>query len=528
MVHDINAYPDPPGMNAELETAVQSDDVEALPNASDFGTRGEAGLLAALLATAVDGIIAIDPKGNVLLYNQACERLFGYRANEVVGQNVRMLMPDPYRQEHDDYIAHYNWTGEGRIIGIGREVLGRRKDGSTFPMYLRIGEGGPTGQRFFVGIIHDLSALRWETEQREGADRLLAQIVQSSEDAITSVALDGTITSWNAAAERIYGFSAADAIGQHISIVLPPDRIGEDDEIMAQLRSGRNMEHYETVRRHKNGHDVLVSLSVAPIFDGSGAMIGASKTARDVTERKRSEERLLGMQNELAHVGRLSAMGQMSAAIAHELNQPLTAIANYAKAAQRLLQNENPEPRQLQSAREAMEKAVTQTLRAGTIIRYLRDFVEKRESRKSPEDMKEVIREAVSLGMVGHSHSNVKLILSLKPGLPRVPIDKVQIQQVLLNLVRNAMEAMAEVEKRELTISCDLGSEDLCITVRDTGPGLAPQVAARLFQPFVTTKTDGMGIGLKICQSIIEGHGGTIVARPGGPGATFVIHLPLR
>jgi two-component system, LuxR family, sensor kinase FixL len=528
MLDDINTYPGPPGMNAELETAVQSEDVEAPRNASDFGTRGQAGLLAALLATAVDGIIAIDPKGNVLLYNQACERLFGYRANEVVGRNVRMLMPDPYRQEHDDYIANYNRTGERRIIGIGREVVGRRKDGSTFPMYLSVGEGGLTGQRFFVGIIHDLSALRWETEQREGADRLLAQIVQSSEDAITSVALDGTITSWNAAAERIYGFSASDAIGRHISIVLPPDRLSEDDEIMAQLRSGRNMEHYETVRRHKNGHDVLVSLSVAPIFDGSGAMIGASKTARDVTERKRSEERLLGMQNELAHVGRLSAMGQMSAAIAHELNQPLTAIANYTKAAQRLLQNENPEPRQLQSAREAMEKAVTQTMRAGTIIRYLRDFVEKRESRKCPEDMKEVIREAVSLGMVGHSHSNVKLILSLQPGLPRVPIDKVQIQQVLLNLVRNAMEAMAEVEKRELTISCDVGNEDLCITVRDTGPGLAPQVAARLFQPFVTTKADGMGIGLKICQSIIEGHGGTIVAGQGGPGATFVVHLPLR
>ncbi|HEY1875879.1 MAG TPA: PAS domain S-box protein, partial [Rhizomicrobium sp.] len=174
MPHNINAYPGPPGMNAELGAAVQSDDVEAPGNASDFGTRGQAGLLAALLATAVDGIIAIDLKGNILLYNQACERLFGYRAGEVVGQNVRMLMPEPYRQEHDDYIANYNRTGERRIIGIGREVVGRRKDGSTFPMYLSVGEGGLTGQRFFVGIIHDLSALRWETEQREGADRLLA------------------------------------------------------------------------------------------------------------------------------------------------------------------------------------------------------------------------------------------------------------------------------------------------------------------------------------------------------------------
>jgi two-component system sensor kinase FixL len=506
---------------------VRSEDIEAPQGSSDFGTRGQAGLLAAILATAVDGIIAIDPRGTILLYNQACERLFGYRAGEVVGQNVRMLMPEPYRDEHDGYIDNYNRTGERRIIGIGREVVGRRKDGSTFPMYLSVGEGGLTGQRFFVGIIHDLSALRWETEQREGADRLLAQIVQSSEDAISSVALDGTITSWNAAAERIYGFTPSEAIGRHISMILPPDRQTEDDDIMALLRGGRAMEHYETVRRHKDGHDVMVSLSVAPIFDATGAMIGASKTARDVTDRKRSEERLLGMQNELAHVGRLSAMGQMSAAIAHELNQPLTAVANYAKAAQRLLQNESPEARQLQSAREAMEKAVTQTLRAGTIIRYLRDFVEKRESRKSLEDLNEVIREAVSLGMVGHSHSNVKLTLILNPVLTRIPIDKVQIQQVLLNLVRNAMEAMAEVETRELTISSDAAEQALCIIVQDSGPGLAPHVAARLFQPFVTTKADGMGIGLKICQSIIEGHGGTIAARADGPGAAFVIHLPL-
>jgi two-component system sensor kinase FixL len=438
-----------------------------------------------------------------------------------------MLMPEPYRQEHDGYIASYNRTGERRIIGSGREVVGRRKDGSTFPMYLSVGEGGLTGQRFFVGIIHDLSALRWETEQREGADRLLAQIVQSSEDAILSVALDGTITSWNASARRIYGFEASEAIGKHISLLQPPDRAGEEDRLMVQLRAGLNIEHFETVRLHKDGHEVMISLSIAPVHDANGAIIGASMTARDVTERKRAEERVLAMQNELAHVGRLSAMGQMSAAIAHELNQPLTAIANYAKAAQRLLQNGNPGPRQLQSALEAMEKAVTQTLRAGTIIRYLRDFVEKRESRKAPEDMNQVIREAVSLGMVGHSHSNVKLTLALNPQLPSVPVDKVQIQQLLLNLVRNAMEAMAGVETRELTISSDVAEEGLRITVRDTGPGLAPHVAARLFQPFVTTKPDGMGIGLKICQSIIEGHGGTIVAQEGNPGAVFVICLPL-
>jgi two-component system sensor kinase FixL len=167
-------------------------------------------------------------------------------------------------------------------------------------------------------------------------------------------------------------------------------------------------------------------------------------------------------------------------------------------------------------------------LRAGTIIRYLRDFVEKRESRKELENLNRVIREAVSLGMVGHSHSNVKLTLQLHPSLPDVLIDKVQIQQVLLNLVRNAIEAMAEVEMRELLIASDLAKEGVSIKVKDSGPGLAPQVLARLFHPFTTTKSDGMGIGLKICQSIIEAHGGTITAVEDGPGATFVIHLPVQ
>jgi two-component system, LuxR family, sensor kinase FixL len=481
-----------------------------------------------LLATAVDGIIAIDPNGLVYIYNQACVRLFGYRANEVIGQNVKMLMPAPYHQEHDDYLSHYRQTHERRIIGIGREVTGRRKDGSTFPMYLSVGEGSIAGQRFFVGIIHDLSAIRQEAAQRAGADRLLAQIVQSSDDAIISKTLDSIISSWNASAERMFGHSAAEAIGQHISLIFPSDRMAEDDEIMAQLLAGQNITHFETVRLHKNGKDVQVSLSVAPILDGSGALIGASKVLRDITERKRAEAHALGLQDELAHVGRLSAMGQMSAAIAHELNQPLTAVTNYVKAAQRLLAGDNPAPGKLHSARDAMDKAAGQTLRAGTIIRYLRDFVEKRESERTLENLNDVIREAVSLGMLGYKHSNIKLTLTLDPAIPTAALDKVQIQQVLLNLVRNAVEAMTNTEHAELAISSVMESADVLIVVRDTGPGFAPEIASRLFQPFVTTKGDGMGIGLKICQSIVEAHGGTIEARNGDPGAVFVVRLPLN
>ncbi len=234
--------------------------------------------------------------------------------------------------------------------------------------------------------------------------------------------------------------------------------------------------------------------------------------------------RALALQDELARVGRLSAMGQMSAAIAHELNQPLAAISNYVKAAQRLLENEIPSPQNLKTAREAMEKAAGQTLRAGTIIRGLRDRVEKRDSERSRENLNDVIGDAVSLAMLGHR--NMSLTLTLDPAIVPMMMEKLPIQQVLLNLVRNAVEAMAGIDHAELEISSAADAAGATIMVRDTGPGFTAEVAGRLFQPFVTTKEGGMGIGLKICQSIIEAHGGTIEASNANPGAIFTIRLP--
>jgi two-component system sensor kinase FixL len=366
------------------------------------------------------------------------------------------------------------------------------------------------------------------TKPNSDTDRLLAEIVRSSEDAIISKTLDGTITSWNGGAERMFGYSAGEAVGQSISILFPSDRLAEEEEIIRQLKAGQEIEPYETVRRHRDGYEIQVSLSVAPIRDSAGNIVGASKIARDITGRRTAEERTVSLQNELAHVGRLTAMGQMSAAIAHELNQPLAAIANYVKAAQRLLEAENPSSQQLKTAREAVEKAAAQTIRAGTIIRYLREFVEKRDSEKRAEDLNQVIREAVTLGTVGSHYGDVRVKLQLAPGIPAVTMDRVQIQQVLLNLIRNAMEAMTDSDKRELSISCFQQADNfVSIIVRDTGPGLPAEVKARLFQPFVTTKSRGMGIGLKICQSIVEAHGGIIRTLDEAGGAVFQIQLPL-
>ncbi len=344
-------------------------------------------LFLTLLATAVDGIIVIDENGIAQVYNPACQRLFGYTAEEVVGRDVTMLMPSPYREEHHSYLGHYRATGEKRIIGIGREVVGQRKDGSTFPFYLSVGEGELGGKKIFVGIIHDLTSL-------EGARRRLNEV-----------------------------------------------------------------------------------------------------------------------QAELLHVSRLSDMAQMVAALAHELNQPLAAIMNYINAAKRTLSRvESPQQAKVE---ELIDKAANQTARAGKIIRRLRDFIEKRESVREVEDINAVLREAIQLGLVGAAESGVDIKVDLMAGPPPVAMDKVQIQQVVLNLVRNSIDAMQSVQRRSLIVTTHASEPGFVeVVVSDTGPGFTPEVAKKLFQPFVTTKESGMGIGLAICQSIVGAHNGEIWATP--------------
>jgi two-component system sensor kinase FixL len=219
-------------------------------------------------------------------------------------------------------------------------------------------------------------------------------------------------------------------------------------------------------------------------------------------------------------------MGQMASALAHELNQPLTAIMNYVKAAARTMNAlEGP---QVEKAREWMEKATNQTARAGQIIRNLRDFIEKRESSQTYESLNKVVEEAIALGLVGSADTNVKVHFELDPNVPSTLIDKIQIQQVLINLIRNAIEAMQASPKRDLTIRTETQKDAIEVGVSDTGPGLSAEVAARLFQPFVTTKEKGMGIGLTICQSIVEAHNGRIWASPNQAGGVdFCFRLPV-
>jgi len=249
---------------------------------------------------------------------------------------------------------------------------------------------------------------------------------------------------------------------------------------------------------------------------------------RDLTERQLRENRLQELQSELLHVSRLSDVGQMASALAHELNQPLAAIVNYVQASRRLLQAE--ERALPPKVAEAMDKAVAQAARAGEIIRHLRSFISKGDSEHRLEDLNKVVEEATALALVGAKESGIAIKWSLHPKSLFALVDKVQIQQVVFNLVRNSVEAMAEHPlPRQIVVSTGLADPQTAqITVADTGPGLEPKVQAQLFQPFITTKEKGMGLGLSICRSIVDAHGGRLWAAPNGDrGVVFEFTLPL-
>jgi two-component system, LuxR family, sensor kinase FixL len=356
--------------------------------------------LTSILNTVPDAMVVIDEAAIIHSFSTAAERLFGYTNAEVIGKNVKILMPSPYRESHDGYIERYLRTGDRRIIGIGRVVVGERKDCSTFPMELAVGEMRSGNQRFFTGFI------------------------------------------------------------------------------------------------------------------------------RDLTERQRTEARLHELQSELVHISRLTAMGEMASTLAHELNQPLSAIANYMKGSRRLLEKSSESTAAL--LRDAMEKASEQALRAGQIIKRLRDFVSRGETERRVENARKLVEEASALALVGARNQGVRVKFDFDPAADLVLADRVQIQQVLLNLMRNAVEAMETSERRELSIATAKDSDDtVAISVADTGCGIAPEASSQLFQPFFTTKRQGMGVGLSISRTIVEAHGGKLEALPNAGGGT-IFRLTLR
>jgi two-component system sensor kinase FixL len=356
--------------------------------------------LRSILATVPDAMVVIDEAGLILSFSAAAEKMFGYSERDVLGQNVKILMPSPDRERHDQYLINYLTTGKRKIIGIGRVTTALHSDGNTFPIELAVGEAWSGGRRIFTGFI------------------------------------------------------------------------------------------------------------------------------RDLTERQETLLRLQDLQSELAHVGRVSEMGTLASSLAHELNQPLTAVASYCESARDLLGGDMEEET-IAMIREAMDEAAKQSVRAGQIVRRLRDFMSHGETERHVESLQRLINEANALGLVGSREHGIDVQVSLDPRADLVFVDRIQVQQVLVNLIRNAIDAMVDAPVRKLSIRTARQAGFTRVTVEDTGSGINETIAEQLFQPFVTSKQNGMGIGLSICRTIVQAHGGRIWFEPGSNGGTaFHFTLP--
>jgi two-component system sensor kinase FixL len=339
-------------------------------------------------------------------------------------------------------------------------------------------------------------------------DARLAAIVESSDDAIVAKDLHGVILSWNRAAERLFGYTASEVFGRSITVIFPPDRIEEEAVILGRIRSGERVDHYETARRHKDSQIINVSVTASPIRDASGKISGVSTIMRDLTGRNIRDQRIQELQAELAHIQRLNELGQVVSTLVHEVSQPLTAISNYVNACRRLVETEDQE--RIQSI---LQRITDQTNRTRGIVERIRDFVKKRDFQMRAENLSQVIEEAIALTRASVRDGGLTLTVEVDPPGGQVEIDRVQVQQVLFNLFRNAIEAMQDQPTRDLLVSSRLVQGGMVeISVADTGPGLADEVRAKLFEPFITTKVSGMGVGLSVCRTIVESHGGRLWA----------------
>lgn len=489
------------------------------------GVAGDA--LHALLNAAVDAVVLIDVRGNITHFNLAAQRLFGYAEADVVGRNVSVLMPKSYAREHDGYIARYARTREAHIIGIGREVEAQRKDGSTFPIELSVGEFCHEGDAGYVGILRDITARKRQEEALRRSSEELSLIFDSAPTAITITDLHGHILNANRAACELLEYGPLDLRSlRHSDLLYAEDRAYALQRF-AELRETGKPLQCDLRYVAKTGHIVHTAHHAGVIHDerGEPMLLVVEIVDRSmIYELSREAEELRGR---LAHVGRVGLLGEMVSGIAHEVNQPLTAIANYASAARRMLAADQLEGPQ---AQEILAKISAQAERAGQVIHSLRALVKREAAHHARVDCNQLVTEVMRLVEYELHMAGFSSQVMLDPDLPGVIGDGVQIQQVILNLVHNAIEAMRdsgqgdEVEVQTLVPESDWVE----IRVTDHGPGVPPAVARRLFEPFFTTKAQGMGLGLSICKSIASAHKGELSYFVNEhQGATFALRLPV-
>jgi PAS domain S-box-containing protein len=478
------------------------------------GMDGIISLLSSIVNSSDDAIISKTLNGIITSWNPAAEKMFRYKAAEAIGQSIRMVIP-PERQAEEDYVLERIRHGE-KVDHF--ETIRQAKDGRTLNVFLTI-----SPIRNAQGVVVGASTIARDITERKHLESLLSSIVASSDDAIVSKTLDGIITSWNPAAEKMFGYTAAEAVGQSIRMIIPPERQTEEDYVLERIRNGEKVDHFETVRQAKDGRTLNISLTVSPIRNGGGVIIGASKIARDITEKKRIEREREAALQQLAEA--LAGRDEFIAIAAHELRNPLNVLTLLWHILERTSALSST------SGGDVVTKSRAQLARLSSLVDRLLDVTRIRSGTfdlyLENVDLNGLVREVISRFALEDSAPSVSV--QLGPNIEGT-WDRLRIDQALTNLVSNAVKYGMD---KPVVVRTSVNDDHAIITVQDQGIGIAPENLDLIFERFeraaMRPHQAGLGLGLWITRQIVQAHGGTVVAQSEpGKGSTFIMRLPLR
>jgi len=482
-----------------------------------------------------DAVITTDTRGCITDLNEVAESLTGWTHNDAIGQSldrVFKIVNEITRQPVENPATRA--LREGVVVGLANHTLLIRKDGQECPID---DSAAPIRNEFgyvsgCVLIFRDVTAQRLVERNKASqllTARLLASIVESSNDAIISKSLDGIIQSWNAAAERLFGYTSEQAVGKNISLIIPPERIAEEDEIIARLKQGQRIEHFETERVRSDGQPLTVSLTISPLKDDSGNVIGASKIARDVTERRRLEDNLRKLAADLSLADQRK--NEFLATLAHELRNPLAPISNMIEVVKRAGNNGDL----LKQAHETIERQLAQMVRLVDDLLDLNRITHDRlELRRSDVELATVIEQAVEVARPLIDAAEQKLTIDLPDEAIYLNADQARLAQVFGNLLNNSCKYTRSNGAISLSARRN-GNDEVSVSVRDNGAGIPPDKVDSIFDMFMQVdrssdrSQDGLGIGLTLVKRLVEMHGGSIEVHSAGEGqgSEFVVHLPI-
>jgi two-component system, cell cycle sensor histidine kinase and response regulator CckA len=499
-------------------------------------------LSAGFLEALPDAIVVVNQDGTIVQVNSQTLELFGYDRHELIGQKVEMLVPESYRGQHYHHRETFAEAPRTRRMGADLDLYGRRRNGSIFPVEISLSPVTTEKGAFVLSAIRDISdrkriaeelrraneELHQRTAEQLGEYRSrLASIIDSSEDAILSKGLDGTITSWNRGAERIYGYAPEEIVGKHISLLIPRDRPDEIPEILRKIARGERIEHHESVRVTKAGGRLDISVSVSPLRDAAGEVIGASAIARDITAQKRAEGQLRQSQ-------KMEAIGRLAGGVAHDFNNVLGIINACAEFLRDRIDPGAEPSLYIENIKTAIE-------RGRSLTKQLLAFSRTSTIQPRVLDLNERLRDISKLlrPLLGE---DVEILIVPETPSAVVEADPGQIDQIVVNLAVNARDAMPRGGKFILetgTVEFDeivaeqqhalAPGKYVLLAVSDTGSGMDEATMARIFEPFFTTKEagKGTGLGLATVYGIVQQSAGHIMAySEPGHGTTFKIYLP--